>query len=385
MRNLLILLVLTIACTVPKPEKTSTMTIEKKPDAVYVGSYTRKEGHVDGKSDGILLMSKDEEGRLRSEKIVDEVINPSYLTTARDGQFLLAVSEIGPDDGVSGEIKAYKVNKDQSLTLMNTQPTDGFYPCHVSADKEGQFAFVANYVGGTVKMFAIEPWGSIKSKDVQKLAGSGPHARQEAPHLHMTRLSPDEQYLFVPDLGTDRIWNFKVDRENAKLVANESQPYLELAPGSGPRHLDFHPGGQRAFIINELNSTITVLDYDSMAGSFTVGESTLTIPEGFDEFNGTADIHVHPNGKFIYGSNRGHDSIVIMSFDQETGTLTQIGLEGTRGGFPRNFSLDAAGQYLYVANQNSDNIVQFKIDQSTGMLAFVEEVVDVMTPVCIDM
>ncbi len=386
MRYLMIMVVLVglFACS-DSPK--NTKIIEEPKDSVratlplYIGTYTKKEGHVDGKAAGIYLMEMNpEDGHLKLKSVVAELTNPSFVATSLDGKNLYAVSELSPADDSTGYIYAYAINEDNGLNFLHRLPTDGFAPCHISFDKTGKFVFVTNYVGGVVKMYERDAEGILKSTDMLHLETTDA-SKQVSSHPHSTMTSPDNNFVFIADLGSNKIWNFKINHENGTLSPN-TQPFIEIQAGAGPRHFTFHPNGKFAYVINELDNTVNAFSYDTSKSSLTDLQSVSTLPANFKGDSYCADVHIHPNGKFLYGSNRGHDSIVAFMIG-ENGTLDLIGHYPAKGGFPRNFSIDPSGKYLYVANQNSDNIVQYNIDQNSGTLTFSESIVAVKTPVCI--
>jgi len=349
--------------------------------SVYVGTYTKKEAHVDGKANGIyLLKMNNEDGHLEMQSTVAEIVNPSFLVTSPDGRNLYAVSEVA--DSLGGYIYAFEIKDDNSLVLIHKLSTDSPAPCHVSLDSKGQYVFVANYMGGVVKMYKRMDDGRLSPSDLIYLEGSGTHPQQEASHAHSVKVSPDDHFAFIADKGSNKIWNFKIDTVEGKLLPNE-QPFVELQDGAGPRHFTFHPNGKYAYVINELDNTINAYTYKGSDGSLSELQSISTLPENFEGISYCADIHVHPNGKTLYGSNRGHDSIVILKIDENSGKLDLIGHVSTRGVFPRNFAIDPSGSYLYAANQNSDNIVLFNIDRDNGTLTYSDHILYIKTPVCI--
>lgn len=350
---------------------------------VYVGTYTKKEAHVNGKADGIYLLHKNNEnGHLEMKSTVAKVVNPSFLTISPDRRNLYAVSEVA--DGLSGFIYAFEIKNDNSLILLHKLSTDSPSPCHVSLDNKGQYVFVANYMGGVVKMYKRMDDGRLSPSDQINLEGSGTHPEQGGPHAHTVKVSPDDRFAFIADKGSDKIWIFKIDTAEGKLLPNE-QHFMQLQDGAGPRHFTFHPNGKYAYVINELDNTINAYSYDSSVGGLSELQSISTLPGNFEGPSFCADIHVHPNGKFLYGSNRGHDSIAIFKIDENSGKLDLIDHVSTQGNFPRNFAIDATGSYLYVANQNSDNIVLFNIDKDNGSLIFSDHILDIKTPVCINL
>jgi 6-phosphogluconolactonase len=269
-----------------------------------------------------------------------------------------------------------------NLTFIDRYSSRGQSPVHISVDASGKFVFAANYNGGVGIVFTRNDDGSLQFAQQLNHSGSGPHPNQNASHLHMAKLSPDNNFLFFPDLGSDKIWSYRIDYESATLTKT-NQEFGSVAAGAGPRHMDFHPSGNFAFVVNELNSTVTVFAYDSRSGALTEVQTISTLPEGFTAWNSSADIHVHPNGLFLYASNRGHNSIVTFSVDPATGELAVLGQTPTEGETPRNFAVAPTGDFLFVANQNSNNITVFTIGAGTGLPEFTGNQLEVPTPVCL--
>jgi len=348
---------------------------------ILVGTYTKKEGHVDGKAEGLYTFSFDpSNGQLAKVGTTRGLINPSYLAIAPDRKNVYVVNETGGDMDSTAHLSAFRLNaEDGSLEKLNQQPTYSFAPCYVSLDKAGQFVFVANYVGGIAVVYPRTDDGRLgPATDTLQLEGSGPHAEQEASHPHAMLTSTDGHYVYIPDKGADKIWIF--DYKDGK-VDPAPQAFTQVAPGSGPRHLVFHPKQNRAYLVNELNATVNVFKYDAQYGSLEQLQSISTLPESHRGFNACADIHLTPDGRFLYASNRGHNSIVIYKVKKD-GQLNLVGHESTRGEFPRNFMIDRSGRWLLAANQNTDNIVVFEIDQQNGRLNYTTEV-ECKTPVCL--
>lgn len=349
----------------------------------YVGTYTRPEGHVNGKATGIYKVQVDPvTGKLVNKKTVARLVNPSFITFSPNKKYLYAVSELAHEDEPTGFVYAYKIDKD-SLQLINRLPTDGQAPCHVSIDKTGKFAFVANYVGGVAKMYHIQENGALTAAHKIQLTGKSVHPQQDSPHLHSVIISPDNKLALVPDKGTDKIWIFKIDFENGQLIPFH-QPFLKIQNGAGPRHLVWSSNGAVCYVINELDNTINTIEYNAAQQSFTSIQSTSTLPANFQGESYCADIRLHPTGKFLYGSNRGHNSIAMYQVDSKTGKITFIGTEATRGDYPRNFRVGPNGEFLYAANQNSDNITTYEIEPTTGKLKFTGLNYVIETPVCIE-
>lgn len=284
----------------------------------------------------------------------------------------------------AGEITAYSFDETTgTIDKINSQPTGGTDPCYVSVDSTGSLAFVANYSGGTIAAFPLNHDGSLNdAAEIITHAGSSIHDdRQKGPHPHSIQPDPANRVVYVPDLGTDELRIYDFDPEQATLEPADP-PSVELPPGSGPRHLDFHPILPYCYVINELTSTITTFAYDAGSGQLTPTETTSTLPREFDGHHQAADIHVHPSGTYLYGSNRGHDSIAIFEIDDETGGIDLLGFESTNGSWPRNFAIDPTGSFVFVENRRSDTVIGFMIDQSTGLLTRTGQTLNVPEPVC---
>ena len=269
----------------------------------------------------------------------------------------------------------------RELKLLNSQSTVGKGPCYVSTDAKGQFAFAANYGDGSLTMFPIAEDGSLKpASDHIKHEGSGPNPkRQKEPHAHCVMVDPSDRWLLCTDLGIDRVIVYRIDRSAKKL---EEHSRIEMPPGSGPRHMAFHPTLPMLYVINEMGSTIAVADWSAENGTGEVKEVVPTLPEEMEK-NTTAEILVHPSGKFVFGSNRGHDSIVSYRVDPNDGTLELVGWCPSGGNTPRNFRIDPTGQYILAQNQDSDNVVVLKIDTEGGNLTPTGEIAPAPKPACI--
>ena len=358
-----------------------------QPMLIYVGTYTRSLPHVAAKSEGIYLISMDPAtGVLAfvSKKI--GVDNPSFVALHPSGNYLYAVNEVGDFAGRdSGAVSAFAIDRASgALTFLNQKPTDGAAPCHLSVDATGKYVICANYTGGSVSMHPINADGSLgqMSDFVQHVGSSINPQRQQEPHAHSFTIDQGNRYAYACDLGKDQVIIYGLDLVNGKFQVNEPA-YAETPKGAGPRHFAFHPNGALAYVINELDSTVTVFTCDAISGALTPVQTLSTLPAGFDGRSHCADIHVHPTGKFVYGSNRGHDSIAIFTVDQTSGQLTAAGHESTGGTVPRNFAIDPTGTFLLAANQNTDNVVVFRIDQATGQLTPTGHELAVPTPVCL--
>lgn len=353
----------------------------------YVGTYTQREAHVLGTAEGIYRVRLDmASGAVTVIDAVGGVVNPSFLALDPSERYLYAVNEVQEYQGErAGAVTAFAIDPGSgTLTCLNEQSTHGPGPCHLSVDETGACVVVSNYNGGSVTLFRIEAGGRLAPAGdfVQHVGTSVNPQRQQEPHAHSITVAPGNRFALVADLGTDHVVTYRLDLVNGKLIPND-QPPVGVAPGSGPRHLAFHPNGRFVYVIHELDSTLGVFAYDGASGTLTSQQRVTTLPDGFSERSHCADVHVTPSGRFVYGSNRGHDSIAMFAIDQETGLVTPIGHEPTQGRTPRNFAIDPTGTFLLAANQNSDTVVTFRIDPQSGVLAPTGQVASIPTPVCI--
>ncbi|MBX6773324.1 MAG: lactonase family protein [Chloroflexi bacterium] len=363
------------------------MAASVSPTYVYVGTYTTTRPHAQGTAEGIYVFQHDSTtGGLMRLHVTPGIVNPSYLTVDPSGRYLYAVAEVRDTAGrAGGSVAAYAIDPATgALRFLNQQPSLGADPCHLSVEQTGRYVLVANYTSGSVAMFPIQADGSLApASDFHQHVGSSVNPeRQEGPHAHSITVDPTNRFAVVADLGLDRVLVYRLDLDRGKLVPHDP-PGAAVAPGAGPRHVDFHPNGRFLYVINEIGSTLTVFAYDAERGTLAEVQTVPTLPSGFTGRNHCADIHVHPSGRFVYGSNRGHDSIAIFRIDAETGRLTVLGHEPTGGQTPRNFAIDPTGTFLYAANQNTDTIVVFRIDPESGLLQRTGVVVAVPTPVCV--
>lgn len=347
----------------------------------YVGTYTARG------SEGIYVYSLDPStGALAPAGTPVLVDNPTFLAIHPSRRTLYAVNEVGTFDGKpGGAVSAFSIDPTTgALTFLNQQASHGVAPCHLSVDQTGRFVFVANYSGGNLAVLPIAPDGSLgAATDVVQHHGSSVNPRrQKKPHAHSITLDPTNRYAFAANLGTDKIMIYRIDLSAGKLIPHD-EPWVSLHPGAGPRHFAFHPSLEQAYVINELDSTLTAFAYDQAAGTLSKGQTISTLPIGASVDNTCADVHVSPSGRFIYGSNRGHNSIAIIEIDSDTGQLTCVGHEPTQGKTPRNFALDPTGSFLFAANQDTDTIVAFRVNQETGRLTPTSRVTAVSMPVCI--
>jgi 6-phosphogluconolactonase len=348
---------------------------------VFVGTYTG------GASKGIYRLELDlSSGKLSPPVVAGESLNPSFLAIHPTRRFLYAVNEVGDfQKKKAGAVSAFAIDpKTGDLTLLNQQSSGGAGPCHLVVDSLGRHVLAANYGGGNVCVLPIAANGRLGEATAfrQHEGSSVNKQRQEGPHAHSVNLDPANRFAFVADLGLDKVMIYRFAADKGTLTPNEPTS-VSVAPGAGPRHLAFHPNGGVAYVINELNSTISVLALDSDTGALKEKQSVPTLPTGFKGRSGTAEVAVHPSGKFVYGSNRGHDSIAIFSADVKTGRLTPTGFQDSKIKTPRNFVIDPSGSYLLVANQDSNTVIVFRLDQKTGELIPTAGSAEVPRPVCL--
>jgi len=363
--------------TPPKPESNSGKVW------VFIGTYTNKP------SKGIYRCQFDSAtGKLGEPSLAVETESPSFLAIHPTRRFLYAVGEVGIFRGKqTGSVSAFALDpKTGALTFLNRESSGGSGPCHLVVDKQGKHVLVANYGGGSACVLPIGDNGHLGEATafVQHKGTSVDKSRQEAPHAHSINLDAANHFACVADLGLDKVLVYRFDASKGTLTPNDP-PSVAIAPGAGPRHFAFHPDGHHAYVINEMHSTVTALDYDPGHGTLKTGQTITTLPKGFSGNTSTAEVVVHPSGQFLYGSNRGHNSIVAYAIDPKSGTLTLVGHQGDGIKTPRNFTIDPSGKYLLVANQDSKSIVVFAIDLKTGELSPTGQRVEVPFPVCLRM
>lgn len=332
----------------------------------YLGTYTN------ARSEGIYKYSLLDNGEMEEIGLMGKTENPSFITKSADGRYLIAVNE-----NEAGTVSSFEIHED-SLEFINQSASGGAHPCFVTTNEEGS-VLVANYSGGNIGFLELMGNGALSPlRDVQQHTGKGTHERQDAPHAHSVWFDPVDNTVISVDLGTNELLFSTID-PNAKKLVPFTQNALKMDPGAGPRHLGFHPEQPWIYVINELNSTVSLITKDE--SGYSLGSAYSTLPENYSEENTTADIHISEDGRFLYASNRGHNSIAIFSIEADGG-LTLLGHESTQGNGPRNFSLSPDNAFLLVANQHTNNIVSFKRDKKTGSLEFIAEV-QAPTPVCI--
>ena len=360
----------------------SANTIFASEQFVYFGTYTG------AKSKGIYVSRFDSAtGKLSEPELAAETKNPSFLAVHPSEKFLYAVGEVNDTQGKrGGAVNAYAIEaKTGKLTPLNQQSSGGTGPCHVSVDATGKCIMVANYGGGSIAALPIRADGSLgeAATIIQHTGSSVNPARQTKAYAHFIVPSPDNRFALTCDLGLDKVLVYQLDPATAKLTTN-NPPSAVVAPGSGPRHLVFSPDGKFVYVINEMKLTITAFTYDAATAAMAEVQTISTLPAGhvFSDKDSCAEIVVHPSGKFVYGSNRGHDSIAVFSVDTKTGKLMLVQHESTQGKTPRHFAVDPSGKWLFAENQNADSVVVFAIDAATGKLKPTGQTLTVGSPVC---
>ncbi len=325
-------------------------------------------------------------GQLTSLGRVAESDNPSFLAVAPNHRFLYAVNETTHFAGRNtGAVSAFSIDPASGkLTLLNEVSSVGVGPTHLVVDKTGKDVLVANYDSGSVAAFPIHADGRLgdASAFVQHHGSSVNPQRQEGPHAHSIYTSPDNRLVVSADLGLDKVLVYRFDAAKGTLTPNDP-PFVKVNPGAGPRHFAFHPSGKFGYVINEMGSTVTAFSYQAASGTLHEIQTISTLPKDFKGENYPAEVEVGRSGKFLYGSNRGHDSIAVFAIDAQKGTLTPVEYVPTGGKFPRNFQIDPTGTYLFAANGNSGNITVFRIDASTGRLTATGQVLQVPSPLCV--
>jgi 6-phosphogluconolactonase len=360
---------------------TSAMRASAGDRTMYIGTYTRTS------SKGIYAYRFDSStGKAIPIGLVAETENPSFLAIHPNQRFLYAANEISKYEGQpAGSVSAFAIDPaTHALKPLNRVSSRGSGPCHLAVDKTGKWLFVANYNSGSVAAFPIHEDGSLgeASAFFQHAGSSVNKERQSGPHAHVVALSPDNRFVLVADLGLDRVFTYRIDSAKGGLAPNDP-PFVKLAPGSGPRHVAFRPDAKFVYSLNEMLSTVTTFRYDASRGSLKELQTLSTLPKGWNGTSTTAEIVVHPNGRFVYTSNRGDDSIAIFRIDPSHGTLTFVDRTPTQGKTPRNFAIDPSGTFLLAANQDSGSVVTFRIDPKIGRLTPTGDVQNVPSPVCI--
>ncbi len=370
------------------------MTTTARMPFLFIGAYTEAAMH--GRAEGISVYRMDpSSGALTHVRTIADVVNPSFLAIAPSQRALYAVNETETHEGQpGGGASAFMLDADAGdLTPLNTQPTHGTLPAHLTVDPSGRYLLVANYGSGNVAVYPIGEDGDLGAiSDLVQNTGSGPNtARQAGPHAHMITFDPSGRFALLVDLGIDRTLVYRLNTVTGKLQAHDivtdggvtEQSCGQAAPGAGPRHIAFHPTNRYAYVINELGSTIDTFAWDATRGTLVHRQTISLRPADFTGASSGAEIVVHPSGQFLYGSVRAYNGIAIFAIDASSGQLTARGHTPTQGENPRSIALDPTGVFLLAANQDSDNVVTFRIDQSTGALTATEAIAHTPSPVCL--
>jgi 6-phosphogluconolactonase len=347
---------------------------------VYFGTYTA------GTSKGIYAYRfEPDSAKLTALGPMAEAPNPSFLALSPNGRYLYAVNWKGSETVKGDTISAYAVEgRTGRLTFLNKVDSGGEMPTHLTVDRAGRMLMAVNYGSGSVSAFAIAQDGRLSARTSfdQHQGSSVVKSRQDGPHAHAVVLSGDNRFAFVADLGLDQLFSYRLDPSKARFTPNDP-PFTKVAAGAGPRHLAFRPDYRFLYANNEINSTVTTFVYDAAAGGLSEVQTVSTLPAGFSGTNSTAEIQTDAAGRFLYVSNRGHDSIAVFAIDPPTGRLTAVEHVSTQGRTPRNFSLDPTGRYLFAANENSGTVVLFRVDANSGRLSPAGQVLEVPSPSCI--
>lgn len=325
-------------------------------------------------------------GALSEPRAVAEVTRPNFLEIHPNATRMYVCSREPLTGGEArGVVIAFAIDQETGdLERLNSLDTGAPGPAHVTVDQSGRMVVVANYTGGSIAGFRLHEDGRLAQRTafIQHEGSSVNKARQSEPHAHSVNFSKDNRVVVAADLGLDKVMIYRADPATGKLTANDP-PFAKVAPGSGPRHFAFHPSGKHAYVINEIASTVTAFAYDPQTSGLTEIQTISTLPDGYAGESATAEVQVHPSGEFLYGSNRGHDSIAVFRIDQSSGKLSPVEREPTQGKTPRNFRIDPTGGYLFAANQASGSVVVFRIDAKTGELTPSGVSVKVPAPMCV--
>ena len=368
-----------VAALLPGPIMARGAEANSKETYVYVGTYTG------GKSKGIYLFRLQTQNLEVSQNItlvplglVAETENPSFLEIDPKRRLLFAVNEIN-----DGAVSAFSIQGDGKLKLINQKPTKGAGPCHLVLDKSGRNILVANYGSGSVAVLPVASDGKLGDPTtfIQHAGKSVNPQRQEGPHAHCVTLDPANRFAFVCDLGLDKVMAYRFDAEQGKLSPADP-PFVAVKPGAGPRHMVFRPDGKFAYVINELNSTITSFAYDARSGSLKELESLTTLPGYYDGSNTAAEIAVDRTGRFLYASNRGNESVVLFTIDPDKGTLTWVEEQNTGGKTPRHFGIEPSGKHMAICNQETNTVLASRIDKDNGRLKPSGVFAEVESPAC---
>jgi len=382
LRGLLVLFLVGAAASLALRAQTPEQPAAKTRYLAYVGTYTTKTA-----SKGIYAFRFDaDKGQLSAMTVAAETTDPSFLVVHPNGKYLYAVNEVGNfNGGTTGGLSAFSIDAPSgALKLLNQVPTRGAGPCYVSLDKNNSFALVANYDSGNIASFPVRWDGTLgTAAGFVQHSGAGPNKeRQEGPHAHWIGTSPDNAFALVADLGLDQVIVYAFNPTMGTFTPSLTG-FAKVKPGAGPRHVAFAPNGKFVYVLSEMESSVTAFAYQAKTGTLKNLQTISALPADYDGRKEAAEIAVHPSGRFLYTSNRGHDSIAIFAIDGKKGTLRSLGQVLTGGKTPRHFAIDPTGAYLLAENQESNNIVVFHIDSATGNLTPTGQTVDVPSPVCL--
>ena len=349
---------------------------------VYFGTSTKQEG-LSGIYMSLLNMQT---GQLSAAVRVTETVKPGFITIHPNGRYIYSTREEGrPDAENTGTVSAFRISEpDGALFNINTLPSEGAGPCHVSIDPSGKNVLAANYTGASCAVLPIQSDGLLRpATSVQKHTGSSVHPkRQTKAYTHSINCDLAGQFALVADLGIDRIMIYRFDADKGSLIPNDP-PFVKTRPGGGPRHLTFHPSGRFVYVNFELGNEVSVFQYDSGKGVLNCIQTISTLPDGFTGENTTSEIQTTPDGRFLYVANRGHNSLAVFAVDPATGKLTSLGHEPTRGNIPRHFRIDPTGSYLIAVNATSGDAAVFRINRTTGLLEFTGSQIQLPSPSCV--
>ena len=379
--NFTVLIILFNICCGPSSEK-----LEQRQGAnlimdyfAYFGSYT--EGTAAG--EGIYLYRFNaRNGVMTKSGLAIKALNPMFLTVHPNQKYLYAVN-LHP--GKEGQVSAFKINrKTGRLKLLNQVSAGGVTSCYLSINSEGKMLAVANYSSGNTVSFPVNKDGTVgqAASIIQHHGSSIDPSFQDRPHAHSSIFSPNNRFVIAADVGTDEVYTYRANPITAKIEPHDPSA-TKVKPGSGPRHLVFHPSGQFCYVINEAGNTVIVFKWIEETGVLEKMQMIATVPLDFKGTSHTAEIVVHPSGKFLFGSNRGHDSIVVFSIDPISGILTTVEYQSSEGNFPTNFNLDPTGSFLFAANERSDSVVTFSVNQDSGHLTPTKQVLTIPNPACL--
>jgi 6-phosphogluconolactonase len=360
-----------LSAITPFPSSGAVKHLDQTKYILYVGSY--------GKS--VMAYRFDAAtGQLQTIGMTGEVVNPSFLAADKDFRYLYAVSEV---EGGTGAVAAFSIDRSSgSLHALNTQPSGGVAPCHLAVDKDSKMLIVANYGTGGVSAYPIGANGRLgEMSSLMTAKGSGPNTdRQDGPHAHEVVISSDNRIAYVPDLGLDQIRMYRLDPSTAKLTPNDP-PFAKQSPGMGPRHLAFTPDEKFAYVMNELKSEVSVFARDAATGNLTKIQDVSSLAPGYAGENGPAEILVDSQGKFVYATNRGEDTIAVFAINPSDGKLTLVQSISAEGKSPRGLEIDPTGSFIFAGNQKTDNFVIYHIDKNTGKLTATGQVMHMPSPV----